>query len=339
MSVNILYQFNDAYAVFAGVSMTSLFENNKDIVDLKVFVLDENISGERKKELEENAQRYNRDIIFYETDQLVEYMKEIGIPAYRNSYATNMKMFFPQFFNMDIDRLLYIDSDTVIKDSIQSLYRMDMQGKPIAMGLDVLGYKHKLYVGHGKDDHYFNAGIILYDVRRWKDEDWTEKIIDHVRNVRAHYMSPDQDLLNVVLKDNIAVFDLRNNLQPLHMVYSNKRIQRYFPQKNYYNVKEIQDALNNPVIVHTFRFLGEFPWHKDSLHPAVKDFDQYLGCSVWKEYKKLPSEQSGLVFKIERMLYRILPKSLFLLIFKWNFDFFIYRASKASEKQENIAQM
>lgn len=339
MSVNILYQFNDAYAVFAGVSMTSLFEHNRDIADLRVYVLDEDISRARKEELEDNARKYNRSITFYETKQLVEYMKEIGIPSYRNSYATNMKMFLPHFLEDDLDRLLYIDSDTIIKASIKSLYRMDMDGKSIAMGLDVMGGKHKLYIGHGREDNYYNAGIILFDVTRWKSEDCTQKIVDHVKQVRAHYMSPDQDLLNVVFKDNIAVFDLRNNLQPLHMAYTTAQIQRYFPQKNYYDKSVIQKALENPVILHTFRFLGEFPWHKDSLHPAVKEFDYYLKLSVWKGYQKLPTEQDGFVFKIERMLYRCMPKEVFLLIFKLNYDRFIYKASKASEKRENIAQM
>lgn len=339
MAVNILYQFNDTYAVFAGVSMTSLFEHNKDIPDLKVYVLDEDISRARKKELEDNAQRYNRSIIFYETKQLVEYMKEIGIPSYRNSYATNMKLFLPYFLEDDIDRLLYIDSDTIVKDSIKSLYCMDIQDKPIAMGLDVLGWKHKLYVGHAKEDNYYNGGVILFDVEKWRSEDCTQKIVEHIKHVRSHYMSPDQDLLNVVLKDNITVFDLRNNLQPLHMAYTPMQIQHCFPQKNYYDEAVIRNAMDNPVILHTFRFLGEFPWHMNSLHPAVREFDKYLECSVWKEYQKLPTEQDGLVFKIERMLYRCLPKGIFLLIFKFNYDWFIYKASKASEKQENITQM
>ena len=339
MSVNILYQFNDAYAVFAGVSMTSLFEHNRDIADLRVYVLDEDISRARKEELEDNARRYNRSITFYETKKLVEYMKEIGIPSYRNSYATNMKMFLPHFLEDDVDRLLYIDSDTIIKASIKSLYRMDMDGKSIAMGLDVMGGKHKLYIGHDRGDNYYNAGIILFDVMRWKSEDCTQKIVNHVKQVRAHYMSPDQDLLNVVFKDNIAVFDLRNNLQPLHMAYTTAQIQRYFPQKNYYDEAAIRNALENPVILHTFRFLGEFPWHKDSLHPAVKEFDLYLQLSVWKQYERQNPDQNGIVFKIERKLYQCLPQNIFLLIFKICYDCFIYKASRASKQQKNMSSM
>lgn len=337
--INILYQFNEAYAVFAGVSMTSLFENNRDILKLNVYVLDEDISEASKEKLKSNAARYNRDVTFCKTTQLVEYMKGIGIPAYRNSYATNMKMFVPNFFKGNVERMLYIDSDTIIEGSISSVYGMDMHGKPIAMALDAMGGKHKELVGLSKTDEYFNAGVILFDMKKWNECGCTEMIIEHVKNVRAHYMSPDQDLLNIVLRDKIERLDLKNNLQPVYMAYDIQQVKHYFEQCNDYSATMIKDAIKNPTILHTFRFLGQFPWHKNSLHPATKEFDKYLEKSVWKNYSKKESEQNGLVFKIERALYKYLPHRAFLFIFKLNYDWFIYRASKASEKQKNISEM
>lgn len=334
-----LYQFNEAYVVFAGVSMTSLYENNRDIVELNTYILVENISEESKKSLISNAEKYGRRLIFFETEKLVEYMKEVGIPPYRNSYATNMKMFIPQFLNENIERLLYIDSDTVITDSIKDFYEMDMQGKPIAMGLDSLGGKHKLLIGLNEVDDYYNAGIILYDMEQWRKQQCTEKIVNHVKHVRAHYMSPDQDLLNVVFKNNICRFDLRHNLQPHHMAYTVKQMKRFFNQKNYYSDVEVENAVRNPIIVHTFRFLGEFPWHLNNIHPANDLFDKYLKMSYWFDYSKKVTEQNSMVFKIERMLYKILPKSVFLCVFKVNYDRFINKASKASQKRENISEM
>lgn len=337
--INVLYQFNEAYVTFAGVSMTSLYENNKDIEELDTYILAENISEESKNDLIANAKKYERKLIFFETQQLVDYMKQVGIPSYRNSYATNMKMFIPQFLNEEIERLIYIDSDTIIMQSIRGFYEMDMQGKPIAMGLDSLGGRHKLYIGFSEADDYYNAGIILYDMKQWREQGCTEQIMDHVKNVRSHYMSPDQDLINVVLKNNICRFDLRYNLQPHHMVYSVKQMSIFFPQKNYYDSLQVEDAVKNPVIFHTFRFLGEFPWHLNSLHPATKLFDQYLRLSYWKGYAKIVSEQNSTVFKAERLLYKILPKTVFLLFFKMSYERFIAKASRASMKQKNISEM
>ncbi len=42
-------------------------------------------------------------------------------------------------------------------------------------------------------------------------------IVEHVRNVRSTYVSPDQDLLNVVMKGHIFKLPMRFNVQPIHL--------------------------------------------------------------------------------------------------------------------------
>ena len=70
----------------------------------------------------------------------------------------------------------------------------------------------------------------------------------------------------------------------------------------------------NPVIHHFERFLGQSPWHKNNMHPFTPDFDRYLAISPWKGLEKPPSAKNT-VFRIERILYRMLPKKLFLKIY------------------------
>lgn len=339
MRLNVLYQFNEKYAPYAGVSMVSLLENNKTIEKLVIYVLAENVSQESISKLTKQVNLYGREIHFIDTQDLVERMKSLGIPEYRGSYATNMKMFVADYIDETIDRLLYIDSDTVICGNISSLITLDMQSKPIAMALDSLGNRHKRLIGLDKNDLYFNAGIILYDIKRWKQEKCTEQIQEHVKNIRAHYMSPDQDLLNVVFCNKILRLDMAYNFQPIHSVYTYKQYKRFFGQKKYYTQEEVSEAVQQPKILHTFRYLGEFPWHKDSLHPHTDFFDKYLNISLWKDYVKVPTEQNGFLFKIEKWLYHIMPKPIFLFLFKINFEIFIWKSNSDSLKQRNNKNM
>ena len=69
---------------------------------------------------------------------------------------------------------------------------------PAAMVRDSLVRMHKLRLGFSKGEPYFNSGVIVFAMDRWRAEGCSEKIAEHVRKVRAHYPSPDQDLLNVV---------------------------------------------------------------------------------------------------------------------------------------------
>ena len=44
--LNVLYQTDDNYAPIAGVSMTSLFETNRHLDEIHVYMLDDGIYGE-----------------------------------------------------------------------------------------------------------------------------------------------------------------------------------------------------------------------------------------------------------------------------------------------------
>ena len=226
----------------------------------------------------------------------------------------------------EIDRILYLDADTIVNRSLDTLFDIDMGNNSIAMGLDSLGEHHKIKIGLDKDDYYFNSGVILFDLNKWKRNRLSEKIVAHIKEGNNHYPAPDQDLLNVVCKDNIALLDARYNMQPIHLAFSPKDYYKNYTTNAYYSREQIEVAVKNIVIYHFFRFLGEFPCNKKNLHPDNGVFDLYLEKSPWCSYKKEAAE-SNWMMKIEKILYRILPKGLFLKIF--NYAHKIYVEKKA----------
>lgn len=339
MVANVLYQFDERYAPYAGVSITSLFENNKHIDGINLYILGDGLSNKSIERLNETADKYGRSIYYLDTRELTAIMKRLNIPTYRGSYTANFKLFVPMVITEHIERLLYIDSDTVVAGDIVPLFELSMDGKPLGMALDSLGVKHKGLIGLAENEDYYNTGVMLFDLVKWKKERCTEQIIEHVKEVRAHYMSPDQDLANVVLKGNIYRLNPEYNLQPIHIVYSYDRYMRSFGQSGYYSREDMKTAAANPVIIHFFRFLGQFPWDAASVHPDTEVFDRYLEMSLWNDYVKKESKDRSMVFKIERWLYRHLGKGLFLRIFRLNYDIFIKKAEKKSLNNKNDGKM
>lgn len=339
MIANILYQFDERYAPYAGVSITSLFENNKHIDEINVYILGVKLSEVTSERLVHTSEKYGRNIIFIDTEMLVAEMKRLGIPTYRGSYTANLKLFVSMAVDESIERLLYIDSDTVVAGDIAPMFEMTMDGKPLGMSIDSLGVRHKGLIGLGKNDDYYNTGVMLFDVVQWRREGCTEQIMNHAKNVRAHYMSPDQDLANVVLKSRIYRLGAEYNLQPIHIVYDYKLYDKNFGQPGYYTCNEIDFAVQHPVIIHFFRFLGQFPWDTDSVHPDKDIFDKYLNMSLWNDYVKKESDNNSIVFGIERWLYRHLNKRMFLFIFRLNYDVFMKRAEKKSRNNRNDRKM
>ncbi len=55
MRLNVLYQFNEKYAPYAGISMVSLMENNKIIDEITIYVMGENLTLQSQKNLRDKC--------------------------------------------------------------------------------------------------------------------------------------------------------------------------------------------------------------------------------------------------------------------------------------------
>ena len=333
MNLNVLYQINDKYAPFAGASLTSLFENNKHLPSIRVYILGEKLTKQSEARFRALAARYGRQLTFVKTDPLVIMMKKMGMPTYRGSYAANMRLFLSYVLADDVDRLLYLDADTIVDGPLDELMTLSMDGHPIAMCLDSLVRLHKERLGFTAADYYYNSGMILFDMKSWRSNRCSERIANHVKNVRAMYPSPDQDLINVVLKGEILKLPPKYNMQPIYLAFPVKDYFKTFGGTGFYSQKEIVNDVKSPVVYHFFRFVGEFPWNADNVHPDNDLFDKYIKLSPWNDYIKKPAK-AGVVLKIEKMLYKSMSKSMFIKLFRLAYEYFIYKANNDSMRNK-----
>lgn len=333
MKIDVLYQFNEKYAPFAGTSIVSLFENNRHFDAIRIFILGEELSQDSIERLEETGRQYGREIVFVDTTALIEKMRALHMPTYRGSYAANIRLFLPEILDASVTRLLYLDADTIVDGRLDGLAEIPMGDYPAAMALDSLVRLHKRRLGFSKEEPYFNSGVIVFHMEHWRQERCSERIAEHVKTVRAHYPSPDQDLLNVICHGRIMVLPPEYNFQPIHLAFSGKSYFRCFGKRGYYKPEEIARGQESPVIYHFFRFVGEFPWNKDNLHPDNDIFDRYLAKSAFSDYVKTASG-AGVILRIEKLLYRFLPGGVFIYLFRAAYEWFIYRANRDSEREK-----
>ena len=91
--LNVLYQSNDNYADLTGVSMTSLFINNKHLDEINVYILNDNISKINLKKMQVLANQYQRKLIIVGTDHIMKKLKQLNVEPYKNTYTTYFKLF------------------------------------------------------------------------------------------------------------------------------------------------------------------------------------------------------------------------------------------------------
>lgn len=313
--LHVMYASDENYAPFLGVSVFSLLENNRDIEKITIYTVLDNVSQSNKDRLSKMVDSYGRELEIVDANEFNNTMQELGVPKYRGSYTTHFRKFFHLFMGEDVKRFIYIDSDTIVPGSLKPLLEIDMGESCGAVVLDALGNKYKLLLGFRPDETYFNAGVTLIDVDNWKKNNCTERLIEHITKERAAYCNPDQDLFNILLRGKTMVIPCQYNFMPVHRAYSDRAYAKNYGFDNYYSQEDIENARLHPAIIHSYRFLGEFPWHKGNLHPDTPLFDEYLRRSPWADYIKKPSGVKP-IFKIEKILYRILPGDCFLTVFR-----------------------
>lgn len=319
-TLGILYAADDGYAPFLGVSMLSLLDNSRNTERFRIYAVLDNVSGENRDRLRCIADSFGRELVIVDAGPLNRQLEELGVPTYRGNYATNYRLFFDRIIGRDVDRLLYLDCDTLVMRDACGFAAGIPQGIPAAAVLDSLGRKYKQLIGFPPDVPYFNAGVLAIDTAEWRRQHVTEDLLAHVRDVRAAYCNPDQDLLNIVLRGRVSIAGPEYNFQPVHRAYSDAAYREVYGFEDYYTPAQIEHAHAHPVILHAYRFLGQFPWHRDSLHPDTELFDSYLARSPWKDYRKQDSKCRSLPFRTERLLYRILPETAFLRLFSFMQD-------------------
>lgn len=316
--IAVLYGCNDPYAPFVGVSACSLLENNKLADEIDIYVMSDEISEGNIARLKEQVSGYGagRTLKVVDSASIIEEFKATGVPDYRGSYAAFLRLAFEKAVDDSVDRLLYLDSDTLVVGDLSPLFEMDLEDNYIGAVADCLGDMVKPLIGFGKSDFYLNSGVLLINVPVWKRDNITGKIIEMIKEGKLTNPSGgDQEYILYATKDKIKVLDPKYNLQPFHMKYSNKQYFKAYAREGYYSDSVLEDSINNPVILHTFRYLGRFPFQKDNIHPAKAEFEKYKDLSQWADMEAQVKAIPPFI-KIEIILYRILPKTLFLRIFR-----------------------
>lgn len=318
-NLNVLYCCDDNYAPYATVSIYSLLKNNRNFDAINIYVILDNVSEKNKLLMKRQISLYQANFIPVDAEQIVREIVEMGLLQYRDSYATYFRLFFDQIVDSSVEKLLYLDCDTIVCGNLLDIIESDMGEFCIYAVQESLGDKYKnkykkKVLGMSQAEPYFNAGVLLIDFKNWRKYECRAKIIQHIKTVRNKYCCHDQDLLNIVLKDYVCFINPRYNFQPIHRLLGDKDYKIIYKIKTYYSEKELDFARKNPVILHTYRFLGEFPWHKNSRHPDTDIFNRYLKESTQREYVKKKS-QVGLIIKIERVLYLLLPRKNFFVLF------------------------
>lgn len=260
--MNILFCFDSKYQQHFGVSLTSLLINNPNNINIYIFT--DKIDSNFIQKIDIIQEKYeNVNIIIYEIDQ--ESLQDLPFSDHA-SLANYYRLLMTKILPENIDKILYLDSDTVITNSIKNLYELEINQTYLAAqgSQTAIGQSRRLQL---KSQSYFNTGVMLINLKRWREDKIGERSIEFAKQNPSMMKCWDQDALNKIIDGK---FD------PIDRIW-NYTIDLSVAPKNY--IVNKNKFRKDPIIIH---FVGAVkPWYSWCFDQDKEIYWSYLKKSLW----------------------------------------------------------
>jgi lipopolysaccharide biosynthesis glycosyltransferase len=145
----------------------------------------------------------------------------------------------------ELDRVLYLDADTLAVDSVAPLWDVDLDGAIVAAVTNVPEPQHAdrpRKLGLPESQQYFNSGVLLMDLAAMRREDSAAALREYARTAGIELIWPDQDAYNVVLGARRLALHPRWNCM--------NSIMEFESSVDVFGSRAVAEARTNPAIRH-----------------------------------------------------------------------------------------
>lgn len=287
--MNIVLASNDGFVQHLSVTLISILENNRWCPHFDVYILSLEISQDNQLKLEQMVAVYPCQLHFIPLNNIQTYY-DFSIDTGRFNPIILGRLFIARLLPENLDRVLYLDCDIVVDQSIQALWETNLNDNIVAMAMEPTanpGIKEQ--IDFKPDDIYCNSGVLLIDMVKWRKESVESKLISYFAAKGGKLLFADQDLLNVVLKGHIHYISPIYNFYCPYKYFRHQTLVRKMPAYSRFSREEFRLAKREPRVIH---FLGaERPWLRGNLNPYRHLYYKYLTLTPWRDAKPLPGKE------------------------------------------------
>lgn len=203
---------DNKYAVLGAVLLKSIELNHcKNDHQVDVYFIANSLTHSRRRMLLDSVDPKKISIQFIEPfPQHLAQFNQIDNAKKLTAYH---RLLLPELISPDVPKLVYLDCDTIVRDSLLPLWNIELEDQNIVAATRDLnawtvgcdwggGIPNWKQLGMNKDAPYFNSGVLLVDLEKWRRENITKKVIKATIDNREHIKWLDQYGLNVVLHHN-----------------------------------------------------------------------------------------------------------------------------------------
>ena len=286
--IYVCYTADSNYAMQVAVSMVSMLENNKENT-IEFFILADQYQDNIKNKFKTIENKYKTKINIIDISEKLKSLMTTALIKEKGIVKNNMisymfaRLFIGSSIPSYVSKIIYIDCDTLYIDNILELYNTEITNEYVFAAVrDLWPSSYNRVIGFDESEAYFQSGILLIDLKKWRFLECEKEIIEYVNSLNTYLFMHDQDILNICFRGKIQTLSPKYGMIYLLRQYS-ARDCIWFSGKNdlgYYTEECINEAKDNAHVVH---YAGDYfgrPW---SFPKACKDNRMWLAY-----YKKTP---------------------------------------------------
>ncbi len=200
--IPIFLSSDNNYAFYIPVLIASICDNTDNFCEF--YILDGGIEKQNKEEILKLKKIFNNFSCEFVKIDYDKFFGDFVVESYITK-ATYFRFIIADLF-LNIDKAIYLDIDIILKGDISRLFNIDL--KDFIIGA-VVDQGNKLYISKLKKNlnmdifsDYFNCGVLLINLEKWRKENITEKLFEIEKKYRGNLPCNDQDVFNKFFENN-----------------------------------------------------------------------------------------------------------------------------------------
>lgn len=210
---------DDNYARPMAVTIASALHNLDSEWSVTLYLLSDNISSAKKRRIENVVTTSPADGSLKWIDLNVEVLSRVPYQD-RLSRTVYAPLWIPELLPDYCNKALYLDCDLLVRESISELWRRPLRDKALMATRDLWiphlssknGVSNHAKPGVAPDAPYFNSGVLIYNVEKWRKHDLRSKCTEYLFNNRYDIGMEDQEVMNAVLANDWSPLPLPWNI-------------------------------------------------------------------------------------------------------------------------------
>ena len=251
--MNILFSIN---AKFIGLTKTCIRSIIRFDKNIDFYILHHDLNQKHMDDL----RRSFLECTFYFIEVKEEEFKGFPISS-RYPLEIYYRLFASDLLPKTLDRILYLDVDIVVIQSLRELYNMDFERNLYIASSHVnerMTHLNAKRLGLKEDVPYINTGVLLMNLELLRKQLNKQDILNYVNAYKKNLVLFDQDVLTALYGDKAKLVDYRKyNLS--------ERMMNFYNLRNPKSRIDLDWVKKNSVIIH---YCGRMkPWN-----------GKYIGC-------------------------------------------------------------